>query len=182
MHPRAGLFVVLVAIAAGCGGSTPSASEQWAGDVCGPMNDWATQMEAYSDDVRAAISSPSTDSITTIQTTIEKGADATNKLAVDLKALGPPPTSNGQSVSSELDSFATQIEQTVTEVQNQAKSIQSGATATEIATAIGAIASGVSAAVAQGKTTFESLQETDGELNDAFDTVDSCKQLKTDFG
>jgi hypothetical protein len=146
------------------------------------MDDWATQMQAYSDDVRAAISSPSTDSITTIQTTIQKGASATNKLADDLKALGPAPTSNGQTVSSELDSFAAQIEQTVTEVQNQAKSIQSGASATEIATAIGAIASGVSAAVAQGKSTFESLQETDGELKDAFDTADSCKQLRKDFG
>ena len=55
MRPRAGLFVALLAVAAGCGGSTPSASEQWAGDVCGPIDDWATQMEAYSDDVRAAI-------------------------------------------------------------------------------------------------------------------------------
>jgi hypothetical protein len=182
MRARAGLFVALLALAAGCGGSTPSASEQWAGDVCGPMSEWAAQMEAYSNDVRAAISSSSADSITTIQTTIEKGADATNKLADDLEGLGPPPSSNGQTVSSELDSFATQIEQTVTEVQNQAKSIQSGATATEIATAIGAIASGVSAAVAQGKNTFESLQQTDGELQEAFDTVDSCNQLKKDFG
>jgi hypothetical protein len=182
MRLHAGLFVALLVLAAGCGGSTPSASEQWAGDVCGPMDDWATQMETYSDDVRAAISSPSTDSITTIQTTIEKGARATNKLADDLKALGPPPTTSGQAVSSELDSFAAQLEQTVTEVQNQAKSIQSGATATEIGTAIGAIASGVSAAIAQGKSTFESLQETDSELKDAFDTADSCKQLKSDFG
>jgi len=182
MRPRAGLLVALLVLAAGCGGSTPSASEQWAEDVCGPMDDWATQMQAYSDDVRAAISSPSTDSITTIQTTIEKGAGATTKLADDLKALGPPPATNGQTVSSELDSFAAQIEQTVTEVQNQAKSIQSGATATEIATAIGAIASDVSAAIAQGKSMFESLQETDGELKDAFDTADSCKQLKNDFG
>ena len=182
MRPRAGLFVALLVLAGGCGGSTPSAYEQWAGDVCGPMNEWATQMEASSDDVRAAISSPSADSIATIQTSIEKGASATNKLADDLEALRPPPTSNGQTVSSELDAFATQIEQTVTEVQDQAKSIQSGATATDIATAIGAIASGVSAAVAQGKSTLESLQETDGELQDAFDTVDSCKELKKDFG
>jgi ABC-type glycerol-3-phosphate transport system substrate-binding protein len=182
MRARAGLFVALLALAAGCGGSTPSASEQWAGDVCGPIDEWATRMEAYSEDVRAAISSPSADSITTIQTTIEKGADATNKLADDLQALGPAPTSNGQTVSSELDVFAMQIEQTVTQVQDQAKSIQSGASATDIATAISAIASGVSAAVAQGKSTIESLQETDGELKDAFDTVDSCKQLKKNFG
>ena len=77
MRPRAGLLVALLVLAAGCGGSTPSASEQWAEDVCGPMDDWATQMQAYSDDVRAAISSPSTDSITTIQTTIEKGDEET---------------------------------------------------------------------------------------------------------
>jgi hypothetical protein len=182
MRLRAGPFVALLALAAGCGGSTPSASEQWAGDVCGTMDDWATQMQGYSDDVRAAISSPSTDSITTIQKSIQKGADATNKLADDLKGLEPLPTSNGQTAGSQLDAFATQIEQTVTEVQNQAKSIQSGATASEIATAIGAIASDVSAAVAQGKSTFESLQETNGELRDAFDNVDTCKQLKTDFG
>jgi gas vesicle protein len=179
-----GCFVVaLLLAAAGCGGDdTQSASEQWADSVCTSMDDWATQMQQHAEDVQEAITSPSADSVATIQAAIAQGADATQDLVSTLEALEPPPTSDGQSARSLLDSFTTELEQTANEVQDETESLQSGSSATELATAIGTIATEVSSAVAKAQSTFASLQELEGELRDAFAREDSCQQLDEDFG
>jgi hypothetical protein len=177
------LVAAFLILAAGCGGSTPSASEQWAGSVCSTMDTWATQMQGYADDVKSAVTSPSTDSVNTIKDTIAKGSDATNQMLASLRSLGPPPPgSNGQSASSALESFKTQVQQTVTSVEAQAQSLQSSSDPATIVSTLGTIATDVSTVVSQGKTTFQTLQSQQGELKDAFNNVDSCKQLQNDFG
>jgi hypothetical protein len=177
-----GVLVVLLAVAAGCGGSTPSASEQWADSFCGSVDGWATQIRGYASDVQTAVTSPSADSVTTIKSTIAKGADATNQMVSDVKALGPPPSESGQSASTTVSSFTTQVEQTLDEVQTQAQSIQNGSSASAIVTAAGTIGTEVSAAVAKGKMTVESLKNQSSELKDGFEKSDSCQQLQDDFG
>jgi gas vesicle protein len=172
----------LAACSAGCGGGSASPTEQWAGSVCTAMDDWATQINGYADDIRSQLQSPSADTAANIQATVTKGAEATEKLAADLKAVGPPPSQDGQNAKSLIDALASQIEQTVASVQSEAEAIQAATSATEAAAAIATIAGDVSAVVAQGKSTVESLQTLNGELKDALDSEDSCKQLKDDFG
>ena len=183
MRLLAGIFVVaILAVAAGCGGSSASPTEQWAGNVCDNLDTWATQIQGYATDVQSAVTSPSADSVTTIQSTIAKGADATNQMVKDIKALGPPPSTNGTSTSATLEDFTTKVEQTANQLQAQSQSIQSDSSLTEIASVLGAMATNVSALVAEGKTTFQSLQSSNSELKDAFSNTDSCQQLQKDFG
>jgi hypothetical protein len=174
------LVVVLLAVAAGCGGSTPSASEQWAESACSATDDWATKMNGYVDDVRGAVTSPSADSVTTIQTAVTNGTQSTKQLTTDLKALGPPP-SDGQAAA-QVNSFTTQLQQTADQVQGQAQAIQEGSSASDIATAVGTIATEVSAALTKGKSTFDSLRQANSELKEGFENADSCQQLQDDFG
>jgi hypothetical protein len=176
------LLAVLLVATAGCGGSSPSASEQWAGSVCGTVDDWATQMQGYATDVQSAVMSPSADSITTIQSTITKGADATNQMVASLKSLGPAPSSSGQSATAAVNSLATQLRQTATTVQTQAEGLTGTSDPTTLATALGTMATEVSTAVSKAETTFQQLQNQSGELKDAFNNTDSCKQLQKDFG
>ncbi len=180
----AGTFLTaILALAAGCGGSSSaSPTEQWAGDVCSTMDTWATQIQGYVNDVKTAVSSPSADSVTTVQSTIAKGADATNTMVKDIKALGPPPSTNGQSTSATLDSFTSKVEQSANQLQAQAQSIQGSSNLTEIASTLGTMATEVSTLASEGKTTFQSLQNSNSELKDAFSNTDSCKQLQKDFG
>jgi uncharacterized phage infection (PIP) family protein YhgE len=179
-----GCFVAaLMVVASGCGGDeSPSASEQWAGSVCTSMGDWATRMQGYADDVQAAITSPSADSVATIQSAIAKGADATDQMVADLDALEPPPTSDGESARSLLDSFTSELQEAAKQVQDAAQAIERSSSATDVGTALATIATEVSAAIAKGQTTFQSLREVNEELQDAFANVDSCQQLQEDFG
>ena len=178
----AGSLLAALLVVAGCGGSSPSASEQWAGSVCSTMDTWATQMQGYANDVQSAITSPSADSITTIQSTIAKGADATNQMTASLKSLGPAPSSSGQSATTSLNSLTAQLQQTATTVQTQAQGLKSTSDPTTLASTLGTMATEVATAVSKAKTTFQQLRSQSSELNDAFDNTDSCKQLQKDFG
>jgi ABC-type transporter Mla subunit MlaD len=172
----------LAATVAACGGSSPTATEQWAGSVCTAMDDWATQINGYADDVRSQIQSPSAQTPANIQATVTKGVQASDQLAQSLKGLGAPPSSDGQNAKSLIDALATQVQQTVASVQSEAQALQGSSSATAAAASIATISADVSALVTEGKSTVESLQALNGELKDAFDSVDSCKQLNKDFG
>jgi hypothetical protein len=176
-----GCFVIpLLVLAAGCGGSSPSPTEQWAGDFCSSVDDWATKLQGYANDVQSAVTSPSADSVPSIQAAITNGTQATNQLVTDLKGLGPPP--NNSQATGQVESLKTQLQQSADKVESQAQALQSSATPTQLATSIGAIATEVSAALAQGKSTFESLKNSSSELKDAISNDDSCQQLQNDFG
>jgi hypothetical protein len=176
-----GCFVIpLVVLAAGCGGSSPSPTEQWAGDFCSNVDGWATKMQGYASDVQSAVTSPSADSVPSIQSAITNGTQATTQLVTDLKGLGPPP--NNSQATAQVESLRTQLQQSADKVESQAQALQSSATATELTTSIGAIATEVSAALTKGKSTVESLRNSSSELKDAFSNTDSCQQLQQDFG
>ena len=55
----AALVASLAFVAAGCGGSSESAQEKWANDVCSPFVDWSNTMKQLANDAKSAIQSPS---------------------------------------------------------------------------------------------------------------------------
>jgi hypothetical protein len=173
------MAIALLAATAACGGSSQSASEQWAGDFCTTVDGWAKQMQGYADDVQTAITSPSADSVTSVQTAITNGTQATKQVVTDMKGLGPPPTDS--QASAQVEALTTQLQQSADKVESQAQALESSSTLTELASSIGTIATEVSSAVAKGKSTFESVQQSNSELRDGFDKADSCQQLQKDF-
>ena len=92
----------LALVAAGCGGGgSASPQEQWANSVCSAVGDSSDQIKGVAGDVQDELKSPSADIATSIQASVQQGVDDTKTLATNLKALGPPPSSeNGDTARS----------------------------------------------------------------------------------
>lgn len=178
----AALVTVLADSLVACGGSgTPPATEQWQDSLCSAMDDWVNQITGYAQDIRSQLRSPSAGTATEIQATVQQGLDATDQLATELQALGPPPGENGQTAKALVDGLATDIQRTVSRVQQEAAKIPSSSSLGEAVSAIGSIAGEISAAAAQAQSTVESLQELGAEYEAGFEQIDSCKRLQEDF-
>ena len=175
---RLGAALVLTALlavaAAGCGGSEPSASEEWAGDVCSAVGDWQDQIEQSAADIREQIQSPSADSLSAIQSEIQEGVDVSNELADELKSLDPPDTEAGEQAQQEIDSLADVVETTVDKTKETIDNLPENASLTEVAAAIGPLLPDLQALVTNVSTTLGSVQERGSELKEGFEKADSC--------
>jgi hypothetical protein len=172
------LLAVLAFAAAGCGGSEPSASEDWAGDVCSAVGDWQDQIEQSAADIREQVQSPSTETLSAIQSEIQEGADASNDLADDLKSLEPPDTEAGDEAQQQIDSLADLVETTVDKTKETIDNLPENATLSEVAQAVGPLLPDLQALVTNVSTTLTSVKERGSELNDGFEKADSCERYR----
>ncbi len=174
------VFAIAAAAAslAACGGSKPSATEQWQGSLCSAVDGLVVQSKQSAQDVRTQLQSPSSSTPSEISTIVEAERKAAEQTVADLKALGPPPGPNGEQAKALVDTLASQIEQMVTQVKREAETISSGSSLSQIASSLGTMADQVSAGTAQARGTIESLQALGKEYKSGFETVDSCKSLK----
>lgn len=177
----AAVAAALVLLLTGCGGGKPSATEQWQDSVCSALDDWAGQINGYVDDIRTQLRSPGVGTVDEIRATVEKGETATDELRKQLLALDAPPVSDGQSAKKLVDDLAVDLQQTSTRVRQQLGTVGSAASVTEVVQTISAIADEISLALSRTKTTFQSLQQLNAELADGFQTVGSCKDLRSRF-
>jgi uncharacterized phage infection (PIP) family protein YhgE len=168
-----GLLAVVLALAAmpamaGCGGDEESASEQWAGDVCGQLSTWVTEVED-------AVTSLTSDALSldqeAVQAATEDVRDATDELVDSLADLGSPETEAGYEARSELDELGTEVTQQLEEVEEAA---EAGSLS------LVAVTSALATAAASVRTTFESLQSLDGgeELRDGFEDAADCDSFR----
>ena len=175
---RRSLLVVPLAamrIASGCGGSgggsSTSSAETWADGVCGSLNTWKSSVTAAGASITGG--SMSQDQVTSA---VNQVKDATSKLSSDLKGLGRPDTESGQQAQEALTKLSSQLDADVDQI-NQAVEGASGPTAAVgIATSVGAALSQMSTQVSAALSTLDQA-DTKGELNDAFQNSDACKQL-----
>src|SRR4029450_9802227 len=73
LAPVVALTVALAIAAAGCGGSSESAQEKWADDVCSPLLDWSKQMTTLANDAKNAVQSPSTSTVNQLKSQAQQG-------------------------------------------------------------------------------------------------------------
>lgn len=184
MRRQAGAAVAVVVVAvvslAGCGGSKPSALEQWQGSVCSTLNDYVDEMSGYAGDVRAQIASPHAGMMNEIRATVDQGKAATDSLGTQLRALDAPPVDNGQTVKELVDGLSADLQQSGTRIQQEVDSIGTGGV-TEAASSVASIAREISGGVDKVQGTVESLQSMNAELKAGFENVDSCKELRGRF-
>jgi hypothetical protein len=166
------LVLIAVGLLAGCGGDDgPSASENYANDVCSSLSTWVT-------DVQETIQSLTDAGLATsredIETAFNQTKEATDTLANDLEGAGAPDTEDGQKVKSELDSLSTELRQQLDVIE---QALNSGGSVTAIAATA---STAVSTAANAVNTTYQNLQGLDpaGELQDAFANSDECNSLE----
>jgi hypothetical protein len=172
------LTTVLAFAAAGCGGSEPSASEEWAGDVCSAVGDWQDQIEQSAADIREQVQSPGADTLAAIQSEIEEGVDASNELADELRSLEPPDTDAGEQAQQEIDSLADLVETTVDKTKETIDNLPENASLTEVAQAVAPLLPDLQALVTNASASLTSVQKRGSELKEGFDKADSCERYR----
>ena len=163
------LVLALMAIAVGCAGDEGS-GDDWAGDVCAEVNDWADEVDATieslgeqgleldEDDLRAAA---------------DRVSEATDDLEAGLEDLGPPETEQGQEAEAELERLADELREQLGVIEGALGGNDPLEAAATVATAFAAAANEV-------QRSIETLENLDpgGELADEFEDSDECQKLR----
>ena len=172
----AALLVAAVLALAGCGGDDePSASEEYANNVCGELSTWVTDVQGTVTSLTDQGLSISRDDI---QTAYDQTKESTDAMVNDLEQLGAPETEDGQQAKSALDGLASQLRQQLDVIE---EAVNSGG---GIASIAATVTTAVSAAANAVNTTYQNLQGLNppGELRDAFENSDECNSLGDQLG
>ena len=163
------LVLAVLTIAVGCGGDDGS-GDDWAGDVCAEVNDWADEVDATieslgeqgleldEDDLRAAA---------------DRVSEATDDLEAGLEDLGPPETEQSQEAEAELERLADELREQLGVIEGALGGNDPLEAAATVATAFAAAANEVQRSI----DTLESL-DPGGELADDFEDSDECDELR----
>jgi septation ring formation regulator EzrA len=179
---RLGAALILTALlafaAAGCGGSDPSATEDWAGDVCSAVSDWQDQIEKSAADIREQLQSPGVDTLEAIKNEITEAADASIDLSENLKSLEPPDTEAGDQAQQELEALGDQVDKTVDKTRETIEGLPENASLTEVAEAVAPLLPSIQALATNVSGSITSLKERSSELKESFDKADSCEKFR----
>ncbi len=170
------IVVAFALAAAGCGGSSDEgdATQAWAGGLCSALQTWSDSMQAAS----TTLQDTSSISPESIAGALGSVIDATSTLATDVKALGRPETESGQEAQQTVTELADTLETDAASLQktlDTAGGAGLGGVLDQLATVTRTLGS-MASAVGQA---FQELQKLDakGELQDAFESADSCDSL-----
>jgi len=167
----------LLVVAAGCGaGASPE--EKWADSVCSSIGDWKSQVQQAKDDISTKLSSPGTGTLTAVNTDVRNAVDATNKLATDLKAIGPPDTEKGAQAKQQVDALATQLQSTASTAKQTVNSVPANSTLVETAQKLAPLAPALESLDTAASSALASVKESSAALKEGFDKADSCKQFR----
>jgi len=168
----------LLAVAAGCGGSSASPEETWAGSVCSDVTTWKDQVQQSVDSVRKQLQSPQSGMLTSIKSDINSAVDATTTLATNLKALEPPDTDEGKQAQQQVDSLATELKKTVDTVKSTVAGLPEGAGAGQVVQALVPLAPSLQSLATSASNTLASVQARSESLKQGFDDADACKPYR----
>ena len=162
------LVLVTTPVLAGCGGDEESASQQWAGDVCGELSTWVTSVQ---DAVRSLTDNGLSLNAAAVRAATADVREATDELVDGLAGLEPPETESGKQARGELEELGTQLTEQLEEVEQAAETGSLG---------LVPVTAALAAAAAAVRSTFESLQSPDvgEELRDGFENASSCDSLR----
>ena len=169
--------VTLVVGAAACGGET-SAEEEWADSVCTDVGAWQDQLQQAEDDIRTALQSPGSETVSAIETAVRQAIDATRELSDDVDAREAPDTESGAQAKQQLTGLATQLESTAT----QAQQILDGAAEDPVQALedLAAFAPELQSAVTAASRTLETIQASGSDLQQGFEDAESCDRFQSD--
>ena len=163
---------------AGCGGGGDGASSgttstsEWADDLCSSIIDWT-------DSVSSAATSLKGDNLSkeSVQSAADDVGTATETFVDNVKGLGAPDTEAGQKAKESLDELANNLDDDLAEIKAAANYNSIGVSGA--LSAITKISQEFSTMGQQISSTFSELEQLDaqGELADAFEQSDSCKEL-----
>ena len=159
-------------LAAGCGGSSESATTKWFDNVCGAVTSWQDSITQAGQTLK---DNPTRDGV---ESAYGDAKDATNTLADDLKSAGKPDTQAGDQAKQELDTLAGELGDGVSQMEDAVKGVSS---VSEALTAVSAVSGTLATMSTEISTTVDNLRnlDTQGELQKSFNEADACAPLRS---
>ena len=173
----AAAVAVAAVLAAGCGGSSDSASsdttptEEWADGLCSSISTWTSSLTSIVDTLKGG--DLSKDSLTSA---VDDAKSATETFTTSLSDLGKPDTEAGQEAKDSVDKLVTDIQADVTEIED---AVDGASGVAGVIAAVPTITATLSKAGEQVSSTLTGFQDIDakGELESAFKSSSSCQDL-----
>ena len=166
------LVLALAVLAAGCGGSSDTASktQDWANGMCSALDDWQNSVRAAGEKISQGDLSKSS-----LQDASNSVGDANKQLRDDLDSLGKPPTETVDKAKSALTQLSDELSSSLDKIREAVGNISGN----NASSAITAVAGAVQAMGQDFQSTATQLQalENDDTWSKAFKSSDSCKKL-----
>ena len=168
------VFVLLMVLGAGCGGSkssNTSSTTDWANGLCSAITTWTGSLKAAGDSLKGG--NLSKDSL---QSAANDVTSATDTFVNSVKDLGKPDTQAGQQAKASVDKLADELKSDKSQVEDALKGV-SGLSG--VISAVPAVSAALATMSTQVKSTFSELEQLDakGELQTAFKDAESCSSL-----
>jgi len=172
------LAVAIVLAASACGSkkassttstSSQSSAEQWASEVCGSIVVWKQNVISAAKSVKQ---NPTKDQLSLA---VNHAQDWTNTLVQKLKSLDTPETAGGTEAKATLSTLSTQLQDGATTIKQEADKVSGGQGMVEAASVITSTLVTMRDQVKAAGQKLKSLPQ--GELQDAFKSTASCKDL-----
>jgi uncharacterized phage infection (PIP) family protein YhgE len=175
----AAVIVCLAVAAAGCGGGdeSPSAEENWAGEVCTSISSWRTEVEAIARNAADALTEPGA-TRADLESAIDDGLQATEQLSEELRAAVPPDTPEGNQAEDNVNAFLDEVRTADNEVRSALADLPDDAGLTEVVTELAGLAANLQQTIEKGRGLVDDLTALGGDLKNAFEDADSCQELR----
>jgi hypothetical protein len=173
----AAAVAVTALLAAGCGGSSDSASsdttptEEWADGLCSSISTWTSSLTTIVGTITDGNLSKNS-----LTAAVDDAKSATETFTTSLSDLGTPDTEAGQEAKDSVDQLVTDIQADMTEIED---AVNGASGVAGVIAAVPTISSILAKAGEQVSDTLTGFQDIDakGELESAFESSSSCQDI-----
>lgn len=175
----AAAIVLLALVAAGCGGGGGSGAEEeaWADEVCTTIASWRTEVQTIVTNATNDLTQPGA-TRADLEAAIDNGLDATKTLVEDLRAAVPPDTPDGDEAKAAVDAFLDDVQASDDKVRSALAGLPEDAGLAQVIAELSGLATSLQTTVDNGRALVTELTELGGSLKDAFESADSCQELR----
>ena len=165
------LAVSAMVVLAACDSET--ASEKWAGDVCGAVASWEETMSTITTDFGDGISRE------VVSEKVAEAGDATKELVDELRDIGAPETEASDQAEAALQQLADDVESTVEAIKSEVDALP-GSGAEGLVTGVEEIRSELSQLSVEARATLDEIRLLDSadELVEAVESNETCQELR----
>jgi hypothetical protein len=176
---RLAALLVLVVVTAGCGGGGGSSAEEeaWADEVCTTIASWRTEVQTIVTNATNDLTQPGA-TRADLEAAIDNGLDATKTLVEDLRAAVPPDTPDGDEAKAAVDAFLDDVQASDDEVRSALAGLPEDAGLAQVIAELSGLATSLQTTVDNGRALVTELTELGGAMKDAFESADSCQELR----
>ena len=167
------LAMSAMVLLAACNDDGETASEKWAGDVCGAVATWEESISAIATDFSDGISRE------VVSEKVAEAGDATKELVDQLKDAGAPETEAGDEAKSAIESLADDVESTVDTIKGEVEALPDSGVEGLVA-GVAEIRTELTELVAKGRLTLDQIRQLDpaDELMEAIESNETCQGLR----